>query len=46
MQVVVAVADMHGPKAGLADAVLFPNLQRVVLEALQQRRQPAAEYSE
>src|SRR5581483_6286929 len=41
VQVLVAVADEHGPEAGLPDAVLLPDLGGVVLEALEQRRQPA-----
>src|SRR5580698_2053302 len=41
VQVVVAVADQHGPKAGLADAVLFPELERVILKPLEQLWQAA-----
>src|SRR5581483_808978 len=41
VQILVAVADEHGPEAGLPDAVLLPDLGRVVLEALEQRRQAA-----
>src|ERR1700692_3923736 len=33
-----ALADQRGPKPGLADAVLLPNPQRLVLEPRQQRR--------
>src|SRR5580658_9614343 len=40
MQVVVAVTDQHGPEADLLDAVLFPDLQGMVFEPLEQRRQP------
>ena len=29
VQIVVAVADQHGPEAGLLDAVLVPDFQRV-----------------
>ena len=42
MQVVVAVADQHGPEPDLLDAVLVPNFQRVVFEPFEQRRQPVA----
>src|SRR5258708_1647257 len=43
MQVVVAVADQHGPEASLLEAVLVPEFERVLLEALEQRRQPAGD---
>src|SRR3984893_4596105 len=33
-----ALADQRGPKPGLADAVLLPDPQRLVLEPRQQRR--------
>ena len=38
MEVVVAVADQHGPESGLPDAVLVPELEGVILETLEQRR--------
>jgi hypothetical protein len=41
VKVVVAVADHHGPEAGLPDAVLVPELEGMVLKTLEQRRQPA-----
>src|SRR5258705_11849013 len=41
MQVVVAVAEQHGPEAGRADAVFLPDIERLALEALEQRRQLA-----
>src|ERR1700733_12597115 len=43
MQVVAAVADQHRPEAGVADAVLLPDLQRVILEPLEQSRQLAGD---
>src|SRR5882757_9966060 len=39
MQVVVAVADQHGPEAGRADAVLLPDVERLAFEALEQSRE-------
>src|SRR5215471_9432501 len=41
MQVVVAIADQHGPEARRLDAMLFPDLDGVVLEALEQGGQAA-----
>jgi hypothetical protein len=43
MQVVVAVADQHGPEARGLDAVLFPDLDGVVLEALEEGGQAAGQ---
>src|SRR5580704_5695889 len=43
MQVLAALADQHGPKAGLLDTVLGPDFKRVLLEPLEQRRQPAGD---
>jgi hypothetical protein len=37
----VALADQRCPEPGLADAMLLPDAQRVVLEAGEQRRQSA-----
>jgi len=39
--VLAAIADQHGPKTSLLDAVLFPDFQSVLFQALEQRRQPA-----
>src|SRR5882757_100209 len=39
MQVVVAVADQHGPETGRADAVLLPDVERLGFEALEQSRE-------
>src|SRR4029079_17502381 len=41
MQVVVAVADQHGPEAGRPDAVLLPDVEGLGFEPLQQSRQLA-----
>src|SRR5580704_3426847 len=43
VQVLAAIADQNGPKAGLLDAVLFPDFQSLLLETLEQRRQPAGD---
>src|SRR6516165_2485030 len=40
-ELLVGFADERGEKAGLLDAVLFPQLQRDGVKALQKRRQPA-----
>jgi hypothetical protein len=44
-EIVVAVADQHGPEAGLLDAVLLPDLDGGGLEPLEQRRQAARQAS-
>src|SRR6516162_5042522 len=43
MQVIVAVADEHGKEAGLANAVLLPDLDGLGFEALEEGRQAAGE---
>src|SRR5580700_323020 len=43
MQIVVAVAHQHGPETGLLDAVLVPDFQGLLLEPLEQCRQPAGD---
>src|ERR1700681_2932539 len=40
-ELLVALADQRCPEPGLADAMLLPDAQRVVLEAGEQRRQSA-----
>src|SRR6185437_635763 len=42
VQILVRLADHDRPEPGLANAVLRPERERGALEALQQRRQPAA----
>src|ERR1700691_5729369 len=41
MQVLAAVAHQHGPETGRLDAVLVPDFQSLLLEPLEQNRQPA-----
>jgi hypothetical protein len=41
VEVVVALADLRRPEAGVADAVLLPELEGNGLKALEQRRQAA-----